>query len=87
MSRKIEYSLICKFKNDFDKSSKFIMESLIIYNDDNLNSEEFFQLMKSGYEEMSEINLQISDEFDISQNSYKFRYDTFNEYEKWLCGV
>ena len=59
----------------------------LIYNDDNLNSEEFFQLMKSGYEEMSEINLQISDEFDISQDSYKFKYDTFNEYEKWLCGV
>ena len=52
-----------------------------------LGDEEFFQLMKSGYEEMSEINLQISDEFDISQDSYKFRYDTFNEYEKWLCGV
>ena len=87
MSNEIEKSLFYKLQNDFKKSSKFISESLIVYNDDDLNGEEFFKLMKIGYEDMSEINSQISDEFNSSQDSSKFKYDTFNEYEKWLCGV
>ena len=86
MSNKVENSLFYNLNNDFEKSSKLIGENLIIYKED-VNSESFFQLMKSGYEYMGKINEQISEEFDFSNNSCEFEYDTFNEYEKWLCGV
>ena len=76
MSKKIDNTIIFKFKNDLKKSSKFIKESC-----------EFFELMKNGYKEMSKINLEIAGCGSSSQKSLKYKFDDINEYEKWLCGV
>ena len=86
MSRKIENSLFCKFKNDFEKSSKFIKDNLIVYSED-YKAFEFFELMKNGYKEMSKINLELAYDANSSQKSLKYKFDDINEYEKWLCGV
>ena len=86
MSKKIDNIVIRKFKNDFEKSSKFIKDSLIVYSEEN-EANEFFELMKNGYKEMSKINLEITGYSNSSQKSLKYQYDDINEYEKWLCGV
>ena len=46
MSKKIDNIIIRKFKNDFEKSSKFIKDSLIVYSEEN-EAREFFELIKS----------------------------------------
>lgn len=87
MSNKIESKVFRKIKDDFEKSRKFINDSLIIYSEDNYESE-FFELMKNGYLEMAEINLKFSGYNSSSQEeSYEYKFDDINEYEKWLCGV
>ena len=86
MSKKIDNIIIRKFKNDFEKSSKFIKDSLIVYSEEN-EASEFFELMRNGYKEMSKINLEITGYSNSSQKSLKYQYDDINEYEKWLCGV
>ena len=86
MSEKIDNTINRKFENEFEKSSKFIKETLIVYSDDN-ESCEFFELMKNGYKEMSKINLEIAGCGSSSQKSLKYKFDDINEYEKWLCGV
>ena len=86
MSKKMENIVIRKFKNNFEKSSKFINNSLIVYSEDN-ESHEFFELMKNGYKEMSKINLELAYDINPSQKSLKYKFDDINEYEKWLCGV
>ena len=86
MSKKIENIGIRKFKNNFEKNSKFINDSLIVYSEEN-QSNEFFELMKIGYKEMSKINLELAHDINPSQKSLKYKFDDINEYEKWLCGV
>ena len=86
MSKKIDNIIIRKFKNDFEKSSKFIKDSLIVYSEEN-EANEFFELMKNGYKEMSKINLELSYYANSSQKSLKYKFDNINEYEKWLWGV
>lgn len=86
MSKKMENIVIRKFKNNFEKSSKFINDSLIVYSEEN-ESNEFFELMKNGYKEMSKINLELANDINPSQKSLKYKFDDINEYEKWLCGV
>lgn len=86
MSKKMDNIIIRKFRDDFEKSSKFIKESLIVYSEEN-ESREFFELMKNGYKEMSKINLELSYDCNPSENSLKYKFDDINEYEKWLCGV
>ena len=86
MSKKIDNIIIRKFKNDFEKSSKFIKDSLIVYSEEN-EASEFFELMRNGYKEMSKINLEITGYSNSSQKSLKYKFDDINEYEKWLCGV
>ena len=86
MSEKIDNTIIRKLKNDFEKSSKFIKDSLIVYSEEN-EASEFFQLMKNGYKEMSKINLELSYDANSSQKSLKYKFDDINGYEKWLCGV
>ena len=86
MSKKIDNIVIRKFKNDFEKSSKFINDSLIVYSEEN-EANEFFELIKNGYKEMSKINLELSYDANSSQKSLKYKFDDINEYEKWLCGV
>ena len=86
MSEKIDNIVIRKFNNNFEKSSKFIKDSLIVYSEEN-EASEFFELMRNGYKEMSKINLELSYYANSSQKSLKYKFDDINEYEKWLCGV
>lgn len=62
------------------KNRKFIKYRLIQYNKQQYEVE-FLQLMKNGYLEMAEINLELS--------QLPFEYDNaeINKYENWLCGV
>ena len=48
---------------------------------------EFYELMKNGYIEMANINLEISQLFESSPETLQYEFDSINEYEKWLCGV
>ena len=86
MSEKIDNTINRKFENEFEKSSKFIKDSLIVYSEEN-EASEFFELMRNGYKEMSKINLEITGYSNSSQKSLKYKFDNINEYEKWLCGV
>ena len=86
MSKDISSTKVRKINVDFSKSSKFIMESLIIYSEDK-ESKEFFELMKNGYKEMANINLELARDVNPSRKSLKYKFDDINEYEKWLCGV
>ena len=86
MSEKIDNTINRKFENEFEKSSKFIKDNLIVYSEEN-ESCEFFELMKNGYKEMSKINLELAYDANSSQKSLKYKFDDINEYEKWLCGV
>ncbi|MGL5380937.1 hypothetical protein [Clostridium sp.] len=62
------------------KNRKFIKYRLIQYNKQQYDVE-FLQLMKNGYLEMAEINLELA--------QLPFEYDNaeINKYENWLCGV
>ena len=75
-----------KNKLEFKKNRKFIGEDLIRYNEDK-NNMEFYELMKNGYIEMANINLEISQLFESSPETLQYELDSINEYEKWLCGV
>lgn len=75
-----------KNKLQFKKNRKFISKDLIIYNEDEDNIE-FYELMKNGYIEMSNINLEISELFESTPGILHYEFDGINEYEKWLCGV
>ncbi|WP_368263149.1 hypothetical protein [Clostridium disporicum] len=75
-----------KNKLEFKKNRKFIGEDLIRYNEDK-NNMEFYELMKNGYIEMANINLEISQLFESSPETLQYEFDSINEYEKWLCGV
>lgn len=86
MSKGIDNIVIREIKGKFEKSSKFIKESLIVYNEEK-ESKEFFELMIDGYKQMSKINLELSYDTNLSQKSLEYQFDDINEYEKWLCGV
>ena len=75
-----------KNKLEFKKNRKFIGEDLIRYNEDK-NNMEFYELMKNGYIEMANINLENSQLFESSPETLQYEFDSINEYEKWLCGV
>ena len=75
-----------KSKLEFKKNRKFIGEDLIRYNEDK-NNMEFYELMKNGYIEMANINLENSQLFESSPETLQYEFDSINEYEKWLCGV
>ena len=76
MSDKLENQIFIKINGNFHKKNrKYIKENLIRY-DEKKYEGEFLELMRMGYEEMSQINLELSGAIDFSK-----------EYEKWLCGV
>lgn len=61
------------------KNCKYIKGKLIEYRESyNFVDKE---LMKSGYQEMARLNL------ELSQNGFECELAQINEYEKWLCGV
>ena len=86
MSKLFSDKLKYKNKLELKKNRKFIGKDLIIYKEDE-NNIEFYELMKNGYIEMSNINLEISELFESSPETLHYKFDSINEYEKWLCGV
>ncbi|EKQ50424.1 MULTISPECIES: hypothetical protein [unclassified Clostridium] len=66
--------------NKFKKSSGIMEKSLIQYINEGFSAD-FERLMKAGYEEMAEINL------EYSKLGFEYMLDDVNEYEAWICGV
>lgn len=62
-----------EFENE--KNCQLNDEGVILY------SIEMLELMKNGYEQMGELNLQYSNEASTSE------YEDSIDYEMWLCGV
>lgn len=86
MSKKVEFRLFNKNNNDYKKNSKYIGGDLIVYSKEGYE-EGFCELMKKGYEEMAQINLEFSSLIGLSKDLDKYNFDDINEYEKWLFGV
>ncbi|NRW42812.1 hypothetical protein [Clostridium beijerinckii] len=55
-------------------------KSLIQYINEGFSAD-FEKLMKNGYQEMAEINL------EYSKLGFEYMLDDVNEYEAWICGV
>lgn len=86
MSKKVEFQVFHKKNNDYKKNSKYIGGDLIVYSEEGYEGE-FCELMKRGYEEMAQINLELSSTINFFQDLDKYKFDDINEYEKWLFGV
>lgn len=67
-------------KDKIKKSSGIMEKSLIQYIDEGFSAE-FELLMKTGYREMAEINL------EYAKLGFEYMLDDVNEYEAWICGV
>ena len=65
-----------KFKKDnkYENNRKLFDENLILYT--NKDDDILIEVMKRGYIEMSQINLQLAEEY----------VDDISDYEAWLCG-
>ena len=81
-----ENKVFCKIKSDLEKNRKFIEDNLIVYSEDKFE-DEFSKLMRAGYIEMANINLEFLESNSWEQEISEYRFDDINEYEKWLCGV
>jgi CopG family transcriptional regulator/antitoxin EndoAI len=66
--------------NKIKKNSGIMEKSLIQYINEGFSAD-FEKLMKKGYEEMAEINL------EYSELGFEYMLDDVNEYEAWICGV
>lgn len=66
--------------NKIKKSSGIIEKSLIQYINEGFSAD-FEKIMKRGYQEMAEINL------EYSRLGFEYMLDDVNEYEAWICGV
>ena len=66
--------------NKTKKSSGIMEKSLIQYINEGFSAD-FEKLMKKGYQEMAEINL------EYSKLGFEYMLDDVNEYEAWICGV
>lgn len=62
------------------KNSGIMENSLIQYINEGFSAD-FEKLMKKGYQEMAEINL------EYSKLGFEYMLDDVNEYEAWICGV
>jgi CopG family transcriptional regulator/antitoxin EndoAI len=77
----IKNKKIRDIKNNKIKKSSGIMEkSLIQYINEGFSAD-FEKLMKKGYQDMAEINL------EYSKLGFEYMLDDVNEYEAWICGV
>ena len=63
-------------KKDKKHNSKLFDENLIVYINE-VDSSQMLEVMKRGYIEMSQINLELAEEC----------VDEISDYETWLCGV
>jgi CopG family transcriptional regulator/antitoxin EndoAI len=68
-------------KKDKIKKSSGIMESSLIQYINEGFSADFEDMMKNGYQDMAEINL------EYSRLGFEYVLDDVNEYEAWICGV
>ena len=66
--------------NKIKKSSGIMEKSLIQYINEGFSAD-FENIMKKGYQEMAEINL------EYSKLGFEYMLDDVNEYEAWICGV
>ncbi|ABR36979.1 MULTISPECIES: hypothetical protein [Clostridium] len=66
--------------NKIKKNSGIMEKSLIQYINEGFSAD-FEKLMKNGYQEMAEINL------EYSKLGFEYMLDDVNEYEAWICGV
>jgi len=66
--------------NKIKKSSGIMEKSLIQYINEGFSAD-FEKIMKKGYQEMAEINL------EYSKLGFEYMLDDVNEYEAWICGV
>jgi len=66
--------------NKIKKSSGIMEKSLIQYINEGFSAD-FEKIMKRGYQEMAEINL------EYSRLGFEYMLDDVNEYEAWICGV
>ena len=67
---------ILKKDNKHKNNSKLFDENLIVYINE-VDSSQMLEVMKRGYIEMSQINLELAEEC----------VDEISDYETWLCGV
>lgn len=63
-----------------EKKSGVMEKSLILYINEGISAD-FEEIMKKGYEDMAEINL------EYSKLGFEYMLDDVNEYEAWICGV
>ncbi len=69
-----------KENKEIKKNSGIMEKSLIQYINEGF-SEEFEEIMKNGYKDMAEINL------EYSKLGFEYMLDDVNDYEAWICGV
>ncbi|SFD21386.1 hypothetical protein [Clostridium uliginosum] len=72
--------LINKEFKENEKNNNSIDDSVILYIEEK-DSADFKELMKKGYQEMAELNL------ELSKLGFEKMLNDVNEYETWLCGV
>ena len=73
MSDKLENQIFIKINGNFHKKNrKYIKENLIRYDEKKYDGE-FLKLMRIGYEEMSEINLELSGAIDFSKGNVQYK--------------
>lgn len=78
-NRKISYNLIKSIKKD-KEINQVNDYNLIEYMDEKINIE-FLRMMKDGYEQMGDINL------ELASIPFENGITDINKYENWLCGV
>lgn len=78
-NRKISYNLIKSIKRD-KEINQVNDYNLIEYMDEKINIE-FLRMMKDGYEQMGDINL------ELASIPFENGITDINKYENWLCGV
>lgn len=66
--------------NEIKKNSGIMEKSLIQYISEGFSAD-FEEIMKNGYRDMAEINL------EYSRLGFEYMLDDVNEYEAWICGV
>lgn len=79
MSQLSKNKRILKNKKQNKKNSKLFDDDLILYSEETKDSD-FLEMMKKGYIEMGEINLNIAID-------YENELVDVNNYDTWLCGV
>ena len=62
------------------KNSGIMEKSLIQYINEGFSAD-FEEIMKKGYQDMAEINL------EYSKLGFEYMLDDVNDYEAWICGV